>query len=65
MKGTVKFYNSAKQFGFITPDDWSKDVFVHITGLLDSTSWLADGDKVEFEIGEWKKGPQAVNVQVI
>lgn len=58
--GTVKFFNSEKGFGFITPDDGGKDLFVHISGI--SSGDLQDGDKVEYEVGEGKKGPCAVNV---
>ena len=59
--GKVKFFNAGKGFGFITPDDGSKDVFVHAndTGGVQ----LNDGDKVEFEVVEGKKGPQASNVR--
>ena len=58
--GTVKFFNSEKGFGFITPDNGDKDLFVHISGV--SSGDLQDGDKVEFEVGEGQKGPCAVNV---
>lgn len=58
--GTVKFFNSEKGFGFITPDDGGKDLFVHISGI--SAGELQDGDKVEYEIGEGRKGPCAINV---
>ncbi len=60
-KGKVKFFNAGKGFGFITPDDGSKDVFVHAndTGGVQ----LNDGDAVEFEVVEGKKGPQASNVR--
>lgn len=58
--GTVKFFNSEKGFGFITPDNGGKDLFVHISGI--AAGELQDGDKVEFEIGEGRKGPCAINV---
>ena len=60
--GVVKFFNSTKGFGFITPDDWSKDVFVHASQI----EWwqLSDWDKVTFTIGEWQKWPQAENVRL-
>lgn len=60
--GTVKFFNQEKGFGFITPDDGGKDLFVHITGVQGGQ--LNDGDKVEYEMGEGQKGPCAVNVNV-
>lgn len=59
-KGTVKFFNTEKGFGFITPDDGGKDVFVHITGVTGEP--IGEGDTVEFEMGEGQKGPCAVNV---
>ena len=59
-KGKVKFFNATKGFGFITPDDGGKDVFVHVTAVAQP---IADGDEVEFEMGEGKKGPCAVNVK--
>jgi len=59
-KGTVKFFNEAKGFGFITPDDGGKDVFVHSSGCLDQ---IKEGDSVTFEIVKGKKGPEAQNVR--
>lgn len=61
-KGTVKFFNNTKGFGFITPDDNAEDVFVHSTGLIDE---IRENDKVKFEVQKGKKGLNAVNVQVI
>jgi len=58
--GTVKFFNDSKGFGFITPDDGGKDVFVHVNGLNETT--LNEGDKVSYDVEEGKKGLNAVNV---
>jgi CspA family cold shock protein len=60
-KGTVKFFNTAKGFGFIAPDDGSKDVFVHQNGL---TSDITEGDKVSYDVEESPKGLNAINVKV-
>ena len=59
--GTVKFFNPAKGFGFITPDDGSKDVFVHQNGLNED---IKEGDKVSYDVEESPKGLNAVNVTV-
>lgn len=61
-QGTVKFFNETKGFGFITPDDGSKDVFVHKNGLTEN---ISEGDKVSYEVEQGQKGPNAVNVQVV
>ncbi len=62
--GTVNFFNTARGFGFITPDDGGKDVFVHITevGRAMMTS-LTEGQKVSFEVQQDTRGPKAVNLQ--
>ena len=60
--GTVKFYNEAKGFGFITEEDSGEDYFVHATGLVDE---IHQGDKVSFELTRGKKGMNAINVKVI
>jgi len=59
--GTVKFFNNAKGFGFITPDDGSKDVFVHQNGLTDE---ITEGDSVSYDVEETPKGLNAINVKV-
>jgi CspA family cold shock protein len=61
-KGTVKFFNGSKGFGFIIDDDSKKEYFVHVSGLIDE---INEGDAVEFELQEGKKGLNAVNVRVI
>ena len=61
-KGTVKFFNDAKGFGFINEEDTKTEHFVHISGLIDE---IKEGDKVEFELEQGRKGLNAVNVKVI
>jgi len=61
-KGTVKFFNDTKGFGFIKEDDSNKEHFVHVSGLIDE---IREGDEVEFELQEGKKGLNAVNVKVL
>jgi cold shock protein len=64
--GTVKWFNDAKGFGFITPSDGGKDVFVHFSALTgDGFKTLAEGAQVEFEVAQGDKGPQAQNVRVV
>jgi len=58
----VKFFNRSKGFGFITPDDGGKDVFVHQNGLKDD---IDEGDKVSYDVEEGQKGLNAVNVRRI
>ncbi len=61
-KGTVKFFNDSKGYGFITEDGSQEDHFVHISGLIDE---VREGDVVEFELQQGKKGLNAVNVKVL
>jgi CspA family cold shock protein len=65
MQGTVKWFNPTKQFGFITPSDGSKDVFVHGSEIRNPSKSLNDGDRVEFEVTQGQKGPQAANVRTV
>ncbi|WP_341214420.1 cold-shock protein [uncultured Wocania sp.] len=61
-KGTVKFFNDSKGFGFITEEGSNKEHFVHISGLIDE---IREGDLVEFDLEEGRKGLNAVNVKVV
>ena len=60
--GTVKWFNHKKGFGFIEREDSDKDLFVHYTEVQGN---INDGDKVEFEVGETEKGPNAVKVKTV
>ncbi len=61
-KGTVKFFNETKGFGFISDDESDKEYFVHISGLIDE---IREGDAVEYELKEGRKGLNAIDVKVI
>ena len=61
-KGTVKFFNESKGFGFITDDNTNTEYFVHVSGLIDE---IREGDSVEFELTEGRKGLNAVDVKVV
>ncbi|TIC97425.1 Cold shock-like protein CspG [Colletotrichum higginsianum] len=66
MKGTVKFFNVEKGFGYITPDDGGKDVLVYFMAIATTEfKTLAEGQKVEFDVLQGQKGPQATNVRVV
>jgi CspA family cold shock protein len=61
--GTVKWFNASKGYGFITPDGGGEDLFVHFSEIkIDGYATLDEGQKVNFEIGQGKKGPCATNV---
>ena len=63
LKGKVKWFKESKGFGFITPEDGSKDVFVHFSAIQgNGFKTLAEGQMVEFEIQDGQKGPTAINV---
>lgn len=61
-EGTIKFFNEAKGFGFITPSNGGSDIFVHVTGL---NGPVQENDKVSYEVTDGQKGPTATNVNVI
>ncbi len=61
-KGTVKFFNESKGFGFIVDDETNTEYFVHVSGLIDD---IREGDAVEFELTEGRKGLNAIDVKVI
>ncbi len=60
--GTVKFFNETKGFGFIIDEETKTEYFVHVSGLIDK---VQEGDNVEFELKEGRKGLNAVNVKVV
>ncbi|PQJ74112.1 cold-shock protein [Polaribacter gangjinensis] len=61
-KGTVKFFNDSKGFGFITEEGTNKEHFVHVSGLVDE---IRENDEVEFDLQDGRKGLNAVNVRVL
>ncbi|MCH2232973.1 MAG: cold shock domain-containing protein [Crocinitomicaceae bacterium] len=61
-KGTVKFFNDTKGFGFIVEEGTNKEHFVHVSGLIDE---IKEGDEVEFELKEGRKGLNAIDVKVV
>jgi CspA family cold shock protein len=64
-RGTVKWFSEQKGYGFITPEDGSKDLFVHFSNIsAEGFKTLEDGQEVEFDAGEGQKGPEAQNVRV-
>jgi len=63
--GVVKWFNRDRGYGFISPDDGSKDVFVHSTAIAATGQALEEGQRVEFEVTQGEKGPQAANVRPI
>jgi cold shock protein len=64
--GTVKFFNSERGFGFITPSTGEKDVFVHFSNVVgEGVRNLEDGQQVEFDLAQGQKGPEAQNVRAV
>jgi CspA family cold shock protein len=64
--GTVKWFNESKGFGFITPDNGGKDLFAHVKEIRDDGfKTLAENQRVEFEVTQGQKGPQASNIRVL
>jgi CspA family cold shock protein len=64
--GTVKFFNSEKGFGFITPATGDKDVFVHYSNVVgEGYKSLQEGQQVEFDVAQSPKGPEAQNVRAV
>ncbi|QLB13863.1 putative cold-shock DNA-binding protein [Bisgaardia hudsonensis] len=66
LNGSVKWFNSDKGFGFITPEDGGKDLFVHFSGIIgDNYRTLNEGDRVEYNVQDSQRGPAAIDVMVI
>ncbi len=64
-KGTLKFFNAQKGFGFITPDNGGKDLFVHSNNVEGDPQSLREGQKVEYVEGAGRKGPEATQVTIL
>lgn len=64
-KGIIKFFNSQKGFGFITPDNGGKELFVHTSNINGDAKTLREGQKVEFEEAPGRKGPEATEVTLL
>jgi CspA family cold shock protein len=65
-RGTVKWFDGEKGYGFITPEDGGKDLFVHFSNITGSGfRTLEEGQAVQFEVGEGRKGPEATDVQAV
>ncbi len=64
-KGTVKWFNADKGFGFISPDDGTRDVYMQSANIDTSDHMIQDGQRVEFEMSLGRKGPEAVNIRPV
>ena len=64
LKGTIKFFNTTKGFGFITPDSGDKELFVHVNNVQGNPENLREGKKVEYVLGQGRKGPEAHEVTI-
>lgn len=64
-KGTIKFFNSQKGFGFITPDDGGEELFVHTSNVMGNAQSLREGQKVEYVKRPGRKGPEATEVHIL
>lgn len=64
-KGKVKFFNTQKGFGFITPDNGGKDLFVHANSVQGDLASLREGQPVEYKEGQGRKGPEATDVTIL
>jgi cold shock protein len=65
MYGTVKWFDKSKGFGFITPDEGGRDIYVHVSNVETPDNSLSDGQRVEFESQIGRKGPEAVKVKLL
>jgi len=64
-QGTVKFFNEEKGYGFITPDEGGRDLFVHYSAITDTSFKLQQGQRVEYDVKQGTRGPEATNVRLI
>lgn len=63
-KGVVKWFNREKGFGFITPDEGGRDIYIHVSNLVDPEQ-ISDGQRVEYDLAMGRKGPEAKNVRTL